>query len=356
MTPASSIDVHAHCVPSDVVAQLTADGGRYGIDVTRPGDRPAFRIAGTVETGPLKPELVDVERRLTMMDGSGVDIQILSSWIDLTAYALPRNAGVRYARMFNESLATLAQRHPDRFRAICTVPLQAPEAAADELRYAVCELGMIGVEIATTVAGRDLDHPGLEPFWAAAEDLGALVLVHPCASLAGRGVHRYFLNNLVGNPAESTVALGHLLFGGVFERHPRLQLCSVHGGGFAPYQIGRWDHAFRHNARGAATNLSRPPSEWLRRIYHDTVLHSPRALRLLIDVVGVTQVVLGTDYPFEMGDVDPFRTIAEVPGLTDDERQSVLSGNVARLLTGVAAGPRPAPTQRGGAVDPRTTS
>lgn len=335
MTTPASIDVHAHCVPSEVIDRLAAEGGRFGIELVEREGRQGFLIAGKVEVGPLRPDLVDMQRRLDVMDATGVEVQILSSWIDLTAYALPERVGARYARMFNQALAGTAAQHPGRFRAVCTVPLQSPAAAVAELRYAVSELDMVGVEIATTVVGRDLDHPDLEPFWSAAEELACLILLHPCASLAGRGVNRYFLGNLVGNPAESTIAVGHLVFGGVLERHPHLQLCAVHGGGFAPYQVGRWDHAFHCNARGAATHLTRPPSEWVSRLYHDTVLHSSRSLRMLIDLVGPGQVVMGSDYPFEMGDRDPLGTIAQVPGLTDEERQMVLSGNLTRMLTGM---------------------
>lgn len=332
MNTATSIDVHAHCVPAEVVDRLVAEGGRYGIDVLEDGGRRRFLIGGSTEVGPLHPGLTDMRRRIETMDATGVDVQILSSWIDLTAYALPGHLGTRYARMFNEALAETVAMYADRFEAMCTVPLQSPVDAVDELEYAVLELGMVGVEIATTVAGRDLDHPDLERFWSAAEELGCIVLLHPCASLAGRGVNRYFLGNLVGNPAESTIALGHLVFGGVLERHPGLQLCAVHGGGFAPYQVGRWDHAYLGNVRGAATHLTRPPSEWVSRIYHDTVLHSPRSLRMLVDVVGPGRVVLGTDYPFEMGDPDPLGTVAAVPGLSEEDRALIRSGNLARLL------------------------
>lgn len=340
MTVPASIDVHAHCVPSEVIDRLAKEGGRFGIELIERDGRQGVLIAGRIEAAPLRPDLVDLRRRLDIMDATGVEVQVLSSWIDLTAYALPGHLGARYARMFNEALASTAAQHPGRFRALCTVPLQSPAAAVDELRYAVSELHMVGVEIATSVDGRELDHPDLEPFWSAAEELGCLILVHPCASLAGRRVERYFLGNLVGNPAESTIALGHLVFGGVLERHPDLRLCAVHGGGFAPYQIGRWDHAFHRNARGAATHLTRPPSEWISRLYHDSVLHSPRSLRLLIDLVGPGQVVMGSDYPFEMGDPDPVGTIAKVSGLTDAERKMMLSGNLTRLLasTGPMAG------------------
>lgn len=334
MSP-QTIDVHAHCVPIDVIDTLRADGGRHGIEITQQDGRYAALIAGRVQTRPMFPALSDLPRRLAAMDAAGVDVQVLSSWIDLTAYALEAAAGARYARMFNEALAATAATAPDRFRVLATVPLQTPDAAAAELRHAVGTLGHVGVEIATTVDGLELDDEGLEPFWAAAEELRCLVVVHPYASLAGRGVSRYNLGNLIGNPAETTIALGHLVFGGVLERHPGLQVCLVHGGGFAPYQVGRWDRGFRTNAEGAAANLTRSPGEWLQQLYFDTVLHSSQSLRHLIDTVGVGQVVLGSDYPFMMGDPEPLAVVDAVAGLSEDDREMIMHGNLAAVLDGV---------------------
>ena len=330
-----TIDVHTHCVPVGVIEALVADGGRHGIEITQQDGRYAALIAGRVQTRPILPSLLDLPARLAAMDAAGVDVQVLSSWIDLTAYALDGTTGSRYSRMFNEALAATVAEAPERFQAVATVPLQSPDRAAAELRHAVTDLGLVGTEIATTVDGIELDDPSLEPFWSAAEELQALVIVHPLASLAGRNVKRYNLSNLVGNPAETTVALGHLVFGGVLERHPGLRLCLVHGGGFAPYQVGRWDRAFRTNAQGAAAHLTRPPSEWLRTLYFDTVLHSPLSLRHLIDVVGVEQVVLGSDFPFVMGEPDPVGAVTEVPGLSAPEQALVLQGNLEALLSGV---------------------
>jgi aminocarboxymuconate-semialdehyde decarboxylase len=234
--------------------------------------------------------------------------------------------------MFNETLAAVVAEHPDRFRGLATVPLQSPEQAAAELRHAVGTLGMVGAEIATTVDGVELDDPGLEPFWAAAEELRCVVVVHPYASLKGRNVKRYALGNLIGNPAESTVSVGHVIFGGVLERHPELRLVFVHGGGFAPYQVGRWDRGYAADFQGAAGNLTRSPSEWLRALYFDTVLHSPDSLRFLLDTVGVEHVVLGSDYPFVMGEPEPVRAL---DALSDGDRQRILHGNLAALLDGV---------------------
>jgi aminocarboxymuconate-semialdehyde decarboxylase len=332
---AEAIDVHAHCVPAGVVRTLLDEGGRYGIEIVVQDGKRFAVMDGRVRTGPVREDLSSMELRLQAMDDGAVDVQVLSSWIDMTAYALAPQAGARYARMFNEALAATAAGVPGRFEALCTVPLQDPAAAVTELHHAVTSLGMVGVELATTVDGRELDDPVFEPFWAAAEELQCLVLLHPYESLAGRGVSRYFLGNLVGNPAESTIAAAHLIFGGVLERHPDLRVCLVHGGGFAPYQLGRWDHAYGRNARGAAANLTRSPAEWLRTMYHDTVLHSPAAVRFLVDTVGPDRVVLGSDHPFEMGDADPLGLLREVPGLSRGQVAQISSGNLQRLFAQV---------------------
>lgn len=332
-----AIDVHAHCVPAELLHRLRREGGRHGLEVGERDGRAVVHVSGGPTLGPVKPALSDMADRLAAMDASGVGVQLLSGWMDVAATALPATVATRYSRMFNESLVEAASGEPGRFRCFATLPLQSPVHAVAELRHAVGALGMVGAEIGTTVDGRDLDAPELEPFWAAAEEMQSLLLLHPCAPLAGRGVTRHFLGNLVGNPAESTIAVGHLVFGGVLERHPDLRLVVVHGGGFAPYQVGRWDHAFHGDVRGAAANLTRPPSHWVRRLHHDTVLHSPRSLRLLIDVVGAEHVVLGSDYPFEMGENDPVGMVAAVPGLTDDEGALVLRGNLERLLEGAAS-------------------
>ncbi|WP_162529650.1 amidohydrolase family protein [Nocardioides caldifontis] len=334
---AAAIDVHAHCVPLGVVETLRRDAGRYGIEVVEHEGKRHAVVDGRVRTGVLRDDLVDVEQRVAAMDRAGIDVQVLSSWIDMTAYALPAEVGARYARMFNEALAATAAQVPGRFEALATVPLQDPHRAAQELRHAVASLGMVGVELATTVDGRELDDLALEPFWEAAEELRCLVLLHPYASLSGRGVSRYFLGNLVGNPAESTIAVAHLIFGGVLERHPALRFCLVHGGGFAPYQLGRWDHGYARNARGAAVHLTRSPSEWLAEIHHDTVVHSPAALRFLLDVVGPERVVLGSDHPFEMGDQDPLGLLRSVPGIDEQTVAAVSAGNLKRLLSQLTA-------------------
>jgi aminocarboxymuconate-semialdehyde decarboxylase len=329
-------DVHAHCAPTGLLPLLEGDGGRFGIELVQTERGRAARFAGGLTTPVLRDDFDDVGARLASMDAARVDVQLLSSWIDLTAYSLPAADGKRYARAFNELMAETVASHPERFRGLCTVPLQKGEAAATELRHAVTELGMVGTEIATTVDGRDLDDPDLEPFWATAAELRCPVLLHPYRSLAGRGVSRYLLNNLVGNPAESTIAVAHLLFGGVLDRHPDLRVVMVHGGGFAPWQSGRWDRGFEAVSHVTRTGgIETRPTDLLQRVVFDTVLHDPRVLGLLLDWAGPERVVLGSDYPFPMGDLMPVDTLEQIADLSDADKQLVLGGNVERLLADV---------------------
>ncbi len=325
-------DVHAHCIPTELLDLLRVDGSRFGIEVIEDDRGESALIAGRVRLAPFRGILGDVDARLDAMDATGVDVQLISSWIDLTAYALEPEKGAAYSRRFNRIMADEAARHPDRFRALGTVPLQDPHRAAQELRFAVEDLGLVGVEIATTVDETDLDQAHLEPFWEAAEALRCLVLIHPCNPLSGVDLGRNFLDNMVGRPAESTIAIGHLIFSGVLERHPTLVVCVVHGGGFVPYQLGRMQRGFDAVPHVSAQNISTPPSELARRLYYDTVLHDPQALAFLVERVGADHVVMGTDYPFEMGDPDPVTTVLSIPGLSDEDRHLILEGNVTRIL------------------------
>jgi aminocarboxymuconate-semialdehyde decarboxylase len=331
----TTYDVHAHCIPQGLIAELRRDTRRYGTEVVARDGLTALRFAGGATTRPIPEDLLDVDRRLAAMDATGIDVQLLSSWIDVTAYGLPADTAVHYTRAFNEALAATIADHPGRFLGLCNVPLQDPQRAAGELIRAVTEDGMVGAEIATTVDGRDLDDRELDPFWAQAAELGCPVLIHPFQPLGGRDVSRYLLSNLVGRAAESTIALGYLIFSGVMERFPELTVISVHGGGFAPWQAARWDRGYEAVPGKTAGSLSRKPSEWLHEIYYDTVLHDPRVVGYLIDWAGAEHVVLGSDYPFAMGDPTPVGTLEAVSPLADETRSAVLGGNVERLLTRV---------------------
>ena len=326
MTPRTT-DLHCHFIPPALLERIDRDGASHDI---RRMDDGRVSFAGRDSTQQFPKGMLDLDDRLRWMDREGVETQVLSSWMDFSAYVLPPDAGAWLARCLNELTMEALKGRGDRFRAMAAVPLQAPEVAAEELRYALEELGMVAVEIATSLPDTELDEPSLEPFWTAAEELGALVLVHPYASVGAERMTRYFLSNVVSNPAEETVAAAHLIFGGVLERHAGLTVCLTHGGGFLPYGAGRMDRGFEAKSALAAKHVTAPPSSFLRRFLYDTIVHSPEALRFLVERVGSDRVVLGSDYPFPMGDPHPVASVRGA-GLADEAVDAILAGNAATL-------------------------
>ena len=326
-----TVDVHCHYIPPALIHRIRSDGARWGIEVLDRDGGQRVSFGGKDVTQPFPEGMLDLDARLRWMDEAGIDFQILSAWMDFSAYVLESEAGAFLARSLNELTIEAISTKSDRFRAMAAVPLQAPELAAEELRYAVKELGAVGVEIATSVVDLELDDEGLDPFWAAAQELDVVVLVHPYASVGSERLTRYFLNNIVGNPAEETVAAAHLIYGGVLVRHPGLKVCLTHGGGFLPYQIGRQDRGFEAVSKLTRKKLEQPPSGFLDRFLYDTIVHSPEAVRFLCRRVGHHRVVLGSDQPFPMGDPDPLRTVREA-GLSDEETEAILWNNAARAF------------------------
>jgi aminocarboxymuconate-semialdehyde decarboxylase len=198
------------------------------------------------------------------------------------------------------------------------------------LEEAMDSMGMRGVEIGTRLEDSELDNERLEPFWAAAEQLDALIFIHPAGSTLDRRLAQYYLSNLVGNPLDTTIALSHLLFGGVLERHPNLKICAAHGGGYLPSYISRSDHGYE--VRPEAQTIPFPPSHYLQRVFVDCLVFRPENVAHIIRQLGASQVVLGTDYPFDMGEEHPLEVLAAVEGLSDEDRTRIKSGNALRLL------------------------
>lgn len=330
------IDAHAHAIPPRFIEYLVAGGGGARATAitgltTVESPRGLKVVFGDRTTAPLNASLSDMDARIAWMDQVGIDVQILAGWIDLTGYELDPGDAVDYSRAHNEMLAEYAADHRDRFRLIGTVPLQAPDAAAAELG-AMMDAGFAGIEIATTVEGLALDRAGLDSVWEAAEATGAFVLLHPMTPLTGVDLGRYFMDNAVGRPAETSITLAGLILDGVFERFPRLKMCAVHGGGFVPYQIGRLDQAVKAKPDLAGARLSRLPSEYLRTVYVDSIVNNPAVLRFMVDYLGADRVLLGTDYPFPMGDLDPVTSVKAMPDVTDQELHLICGANAERLI------------------------
>ncbi|HVW70940.1 MAG TPA: amidohydrolase family protein [Steroidobacteraceae bacterium] len=275
------------------------------------------------------PKLTSVELRLKDMDEMGVDVQVLSPTSVQHYYWADLDLAREIVRTTNEKMAEACALHPGRLLALGNVALQHPDLSVEQLEHCTRKLGMRGVEISTAVNGLELDDPRFAKFWARAEELGCVVFIHPFGTSLGERVNRFYLQNIVGQPLETTLALSHLIFGGVLDRHPGLKILAAHGGGYLPAYIGRSDHGYR--ARPDAHTMKKAPSEYLRQIHFDTLVYTPAGLRHLIGQVGIGQVVLGTDYPFDMGSYDVHGLVAAL-GLSEPDQAALLGGNAARLI------------------------
>jgi aminocarboxymuconate-semialdehyde decarboxylase len=277
------------------------------------------------------PRLTRIEERLADMDAMGVDVQLISPSPTQYYYWAEPELARKLVRLINTGIAETCAQHPQRLAGLGTVALQHPDLALEQLDHAVRTLGLKGVEISTSVNGRELDDPSLRTFWTLADALGALVFIHPFGTSLGPRTATHYLQNTVGQPLETTIALSRLIFSGVLDARPGLKVLAAHGGGYLPTSIGRSDHAFAVRPE-AATEAHTAPGEQLKRIWFDTVVYDPLALRHLIERVGASQVVIGTDYPFDMGYYDVHELVDSVPGLSDAERGAILGGNAAKLI------------------------
>jgi aminocarboxymuconate-semialdehyde decarboxylase len=320
----SVIDVHAHHVGAPAVARIRDEGAAHGVRLVQQDAVTRVEVAGRLSGLPLIPPLSDVAARLSWMDSAGVDVQVVAPWMDLAGYDLDGPSGLWLAQVQNDSLASLVAEHPDRFRAAAAVPLQQGDLAARELRRAVTELGHRAVQIGARVNDLGLDDPGLEVFWDAVEDLDVPVIVHPAELDVPERSRRLFLHILVGNPSETTYAAAALMLGGVLERHPRLRVLLVHGGGFVPYQIGRLDRGFTAAPPAFRARGEIGPRRLVERLWFDSVVHDDAALRHLVDFAGPGHVVLGSDYPFPMRLDRPLAAL-DALGLDGTSRDTVLT-------------------------------
>ncbi len=324
-----TIDAHAHLISPAAVERLARELPAHAPVFADRDDGRFLVYPSGRESGPLPAGMTDPDARVADMRRQRVDVQILSPSPPQFGYRLPLEAAVAQTQIVNDETVALARSDSRRYRALLTLPLQNADAALAELRRWRGEGLVVGVELGANVAGENLDAESLEPVWAELSAQSAFVLVHS-APAEGEQWSRHFLRNLVGNPFDSTLAIGSLIFGGVLERHPELRMCFVHGGGFAPYQIGRWDRAWELRP-ALRRHIPEPPSAYLRRVYFDSLTHDLQSLRFLGEKVGWDRVVLGSDYCFDMASDDPVSEV-EALDLEDAHHEAVLGGTVARVL------------------------
>ncbi|MDR6509009.1 amidohydrolase family protein [Arthrobacter oryzae] len=339
-----TVDVHAHIL-LPALQQLVAEADPAGfaaqqaLEVRRNG--PESMAASGRMLKERRPQLTDLDRRLADMDAQGVDVQLVSPSPSHFYYFAGEELSLQVAKQANQAVREFVDRAPTRLNGLGLVPLQHPALMVEALEHAVLECGLLGVEIGSFAATPndpehstvELSDPRLEPFWSRAEELDALVFLHPFGCSLDERLDLFYLANTVSQPAENAVALSHLIFGGVLDRHPELKVLAAHGGGYLPTKLGRSDHAWK--VRPEAHGCAQPPSSYLKKLYFDSLVHSAVELRTLVAAAGPEQVLLGSDYPFDMGSDLPVDEV-QAAGLSSDGEAQVLGGN-ARTLGIMAA-------------------
>ena len=333
MTDLRVIDVHAHILTEDMIAVLNREVPGYRLKLREVDGDFATLNVGAISYPKFPRGGWDLERRFRDIERAKFDQQVLSVLPQSVAYEEEPALALAMSQIQNESISALVKQHPDRFLGLGTVPLQSPDASVTELRRCMNELGLRGMMIGSNVNGRNFDDPGLEPVWAAAAALGAFIFIHPTTTAAADRLKDYYLRNFIGNPLDTTIAAACLMFAGVLERHPDIKIFLSHGGGFLPYQEARFIRGWGEREE-SKKYLKVSPEESLGRFLYDTILHARKPLEFLIDLAGADRVLLGSDYPYDMGQYDSVDLISSLT-IGETEKVKILGGNARRLL-GVA--------------------
>ncbi len=331
--PLAKIDIHTHIMPRDIpdFKSRFGYGGFIQLEHLAGCRAKLLRDDGKffreVESNCWDPTV-----RMSECDMQGVSMQVLSTVPVMFSYWAQPKHTLELARYLNDHIAGIVAEHPSRFLGLGTVPMQAPDLAVAELERCVKELGMAGIQISSHVNEWNLDHPALFPVFEAAQDLGASIFVHPWEMMGRDQMEKYWLPWLVGMPAETSRAICSMIFGGVFERLPKLRVAFAHGGGSFPATLGRIQHGFECRPDLCAVDNKVPPRDYVGKFFVDSLVHDARTLRFLIDVVGEDAIALGTDYPFPLGEAEPGSLIESLEGISEVTRAKLLSTNALAWL------------------------
>ena len=325
-----TLDIHCHTrtpKAADMVAG-NEDVSRWFLETAAGPQSQAINRNNGVRT---EQQSTSPEQRIADMDSMGIDIQAISPAPRQSYYGADPELGRDVSRLINDHLAEICGKYPDRFVGLGSIPLQAPEFAIGELGRLHKSLGFRGIEIMTHVAGEDLSAERFRPIFARCEELGTLIFMHPDGFTGARRFRDHYFANVIGNPLDTTVAVHHLIFGGVLDAYPKLKIVLAHGGGYLPAYSGRIDHAA--SARpDCCEHLREMPTAYLKRLYVDSLVYTHHQLEYLVAQFGTEHVLVGTDYPADMGEIDPVGFIEGARGLDDAARRAILGGNAARLL------------------------
>jgi|TARA_B100001250_G_scaffold165213_1_gene142234 aminocarboxymuconate-semialdehyde decarboxylase len=325
-----AIDIHCH-IYFPKAAELVSEAFDLNSDFLYKFSNEETRNVNIKQEDTINTLITSIEARLSEMDKMNIDIQALSIAPIQYYYALDPDLTYASSQLINNSIMEITNKYPERFVGLATIPMQEPALAVKELRRAVNELGMKGVEICTSVNGTDLSDEKYNIFFSEAEKLGILIFMHPSGFSNGDRLSDHYFSNVIGNPLDSTIAISHLIFGGVLDKYPKLKICVAHGGGYLPSYSGRIDHA--HNARSDCRRcIEKEPTTYLKKLYFDTVVFTKHQLEYLISLYGSDHLLLGTDYPYDMGMYTPVDFINSIESLSNEEKKMIIGGNAAELL------------------------
>lgn len=325
------IDLHSHVIPETIVQAMRQNPEMYKTVIKGEGQTRKF-IRGKIEFD-LIPEFYDADAKVESMDRKKIDVSVISPGPQAFFYGLGDDQALKTAHIVNEGIAQMVAARPDRLRGMATLPMQNPDAAIVELERVVKEYGFKAVELGTAIGNDELAEPKFRPVLRRIQELKVVIFAHPNTQGSSGRLDCYYLGNLIGNPLDTTVMVGKLMFSGALDELPELKILLAHGGGFLPYQIGRFEHGSKVRPDTSAVTRT-SPLEMFKRFYFDALTHSPEAIRHLINVVGSDHVVIGTDSPFDMGEEHPVERLDAVPGITQAEREDVCHRSAMTLFGG----------------------
>ncbi|HUF79677.1 MAG TPA: amidohydrolase family protein [Burkholderiales bacterium] len=329
---AKTYDLHNHVIPETVVQAIKRDPERFGTRIEEKDGKRWFDNHGRMTE--LLPEFCDPAAKVAWMDRAGMDVAVISAGPPIYFYWLKPEAGLEATRLANDGIAQMVARYPTRLRGMAHLPMQDPDAAIAELERAVREHKFKAVELATSIEGVPLADMKFRKVLKTIEQLGLFVFTHPYQCLAQGGMDPYYLRNFVGFPLDTTLMVAHLMFSGALDELKKLRFLLAHGGGFIPYQIGRFVHGHGVRPEPKVNHVS-SPRKLFKRFTFDCLTHEPRSTRHLINMVGADRIVIGTDNPFDMAPSGLARQVGQVdaiPGLTAAEREWICSRTAKKLL------------------------
>ena len=326
--PIKTIDTHAHYFPQAYIDLVAKHGHRVGTTVSEASGATFIQVGLNLRTGPITAEFIDLDKRLKLMDAQGVGMHALSLTQPMVYWA-DDDLGVQLSMAYNDAISAAHQAHPHRFIGFACLPMQNPRLALEELERAAKLPGIKGVYLATGIRDRELSDRSFFPVYTRCEALGLPIFLHPMM-INNERMKQFYLVNICGNPFETALAACHLIFGGVLDAFPKLEISLPHAGGALPILRGRMDRGFV--IRAECKHLPRPPSEYLKRFTYDTISYNEDILEYLVKLVGIDRIMMGSDYCFDIAYEEPAKFVEGVKSLNGEQKHQILWNNAAKLL------------------------